>query len=353
MKAILLRQFGGPEVLSLEDVPDPEPGPGDVIVKVHAVTVNRSLDVLVRASGASRGVVLPHVLGVDPAGVVVARGADVHRPDVGARVAVVPHIRCGTCDRCRTGNQEDCPNTRHIGVHHWGGYAQYVRAPATNVHALPDSLSFAEAAVILRHVPTAFNLLRGRAEVAPGEWVLVMGASGGLGSAGVQVAKLLGATVIGGAGADERVQAALAYGADHGVNYRRNDLAAEVDRITQGRGVDVVYENIGDPVLWPLAFRSLARSGRLVTAGAHGGGLVPLDVRRLYGRRLRIIGGAGASGQDIASALDAAAAGRVRALIDRVLPLDEAAQAHRLVESDGVVGKVVLDPTAVEGRYDT
>ena len=347
MKAMVMRQFGGPEVLELADVPDPEPGPDDVVVEVHAVTVNRSLDLMVRAAGQKRGTVLPHVLGVDPAGVVVARGGNVRAPQVGARVAVVPHIRCMTCDTCRAGRPEDCPNSRHIGVHEWGGYAEYVRAPARNVHEIPDGVSFAEAAVILRHVPTAFNLLRARGRLQPGEWVLVMGAAGGLGNAGVQVAKLMGGTVIAGAGADERVQAGLDAGADHGVNYRRVDLAEEVDRITEGAGVNLVYENISDPKLWPLAFASLATAGRLVTAGAHGGGVVPLDVRRLYGRRLQIIGGAGASSEDIASALQAAADGRLRALIDRVLPLDAAAEAHRIAETDQVVGKVVLDPTAI------
>jgi len=291
--------------------------------------------------------VLPHVLGVDPAGVVVARGANVQFPEVGARVAVVPHIRCMTCDTCRAGRPEDCPNSRHIGVHEWGGYAEYVRAPARNVHLIPESVSFAEAAVILRHVPTAFNLLRTRGRLAAGEWALIMGAAGGLGNAGVQVAKLLGATVIAGAGADERVRAGLSAGADHGVNYRRDNLAAEVDRITEGAGVDVVFENISDPELWPLAFASLATSGRLVTAGAHGGGVVPLDVRRLYGRRLQVIGGAGASLEDIDRALEAAGHGQLQALIDRILPLDAAPEAHRLAETDQLVGKVVLNPTEI------
>src|SRR5680860_332131 len=342
-----MRRFGGPEVLELADVPDPEPGPDDVVVAVHAVTVNRSLDLLVRAEGQKRGTVLPHVLGVDPAGVVVARGSDVRSPEVGARVAVVPHIRCMTCDTCRGGHPEDCPNSRHIGVHEWGGYAEYVRAPARNVHVLPDGVSFAEAAVILRHVPTAFNLLRARAGLSQGEWALVMGAAGGLGNAGVQVAKLLGATVIAGAGADERVQAGLSAGADHGVNYCRDNLATEVDRITAGAGVNVVFENISDPELWPLAFASLATSGRLVTAGAHGGGVVPLDVRRLYGRRLQVIGGAGASLEDIDRALEAAGHGQLQALIDRILPLDAAPEAHRLAETDQLVGKVVLNPTEI------
>ncbi|MPZ61442.1 MAG: zinc-binding dehydrogenase [Propionibacteriales bacterium] len=349
MRAVVLRDFGGPEVLDLEEVPDPTPEAGEVVVKVHAVTVNRTLDLKVRENGTARGVTLPHVLGVDPAGVVVALSGDVRSVEMGARVAVLPHIRCGQCEFCTMGREELCPRSRHIGVHRWGGYAEYVSVPAKNLVPLPDELPFADAAVILRHAPTAFNLLRGLAGLRAGEWVLVMGATGGLGAAGMQVAKLLGATVIAGAGATARVDSALANGADHGVDYRTDDLAEEVERLTGGRGVDVVFENISDPALWPKAFASLAHSGRLVTAGAHGGGTVELDVRRLYGRRLRIIGGAGASKPDIASALDAAAQGKLRAVIDRIMPLHAAADAHRLFEKEVVLGKVVLDPTMARG----
>jgi NADPH:quinone reductase-like Zn-dependent oxidoreductase len=346
MRAVVLREFGGPDVLRVEEVPDPVPAAGEVVVEVHAVTVNQSLDLKVRADGTVRGTTLPHVLGVDPAGVVSAVADGVDGVAVGDRVAVVPHIRCGRCAFCTSGREEQCPNSRHIGVHRWGGYAERVAVPATNVVPVPDGVSFVDAAVILRHAPTAFNLLRTLADVQPGERVLVMGATGGLGAAGVQVAKLLGATVIAGAGADERVEVALANGADSGVNYRAQDLTDEVLRITDGRGVQVVFENISDPEIWPKAFASLAHGGRLVTAGAHGGGRVELDVRRLYGRRLRVIGGAGASRRDVASALEAAAEGRLHAVVDRVLPLDQAAEAHRLAEKGGLLGKLVLDPTA-------
>lgn len=344
MRAILIRTFGGPDVLRLEEVADPELLPGEVLVRVDAVTVNRSLDIDVRRDGARRGVVLPHVLGVDPVGTVVAVSDDVTTVAVGEHVAVAPTIRCGTCAFCAAGKESQCPNSRHIGVHRWGGYAELVTAPARNIIAVPDELPSTEAAVILRHAPTALNLLQSLAEVRPGETVLVMGATGGLGAAGVQVAKLLGATVIAGAGADDRVAAAVENGADHGVNYRSHDLTAEVEALTEGRGVDVVFENISDPVLWPRAFASIAYGGRMVTAGAHGGGRVELDVRRLYGRRIRIIGGAGATRADTAAILDAAAAGRVTARIDRVLPLEAAADAHRLFdEGVSLKGKVVLE----------
>jgi NADPH:quinone reductase len=173
-----------------------------------------------------------------------------------------------------------------------------------------------------------------------------MGAAGGLGSCLVQVARTYGAQVIAGAGSDERLQAALSLGAHVGIDYRRHDLEQEVMRLTEGRGVDVVFENIGDPALWQGAFNSLARGGRLVTAGAHGGGLVTLDVRRLYQRRLRVISGLGAERrEDLEWALLLGASGEVRVLIDQVMPLREAAAAHRLVATNLSVGKIILDPT--------
>ena len=344
MRAVVIRQFGGPDVLRMEEVDAPVVSPGEVIVRVEAVTVNRSLDIDVRRDGSRRGVTLPHVLGVDPVGIVVAVADDVRTIAVGEHVAVTPTIRCGACEFCTAGREAQCLNSRQIGVHRWGGYAEFVSAPARNLISVPDDLPSVDAAVILRHAPTALNLLQSLAEVKEGETVLVMGATGGLGAAGVQVAKLLGATVIAGAGADDRVVAALENGADHGVNYRANDLASQVEELTDGRGVDVVFENISDPLVWPRAFASLAYGGRMVTAGAHGGGRVELDVRRLYGRRIRIIGGAGATRADNAEVLAAAAQGRLTATIDRVLPLHAAAEAHRLFDDRvSLVGKVVLD----------
>ena len=199
-----------------------------------------------------------------------------------------------------------------LGVHAWGGYAEYVRALADRTAIVPDGLDFATATVVSRHAPTAFTLLRDRAKLQAGEWVLVMGAAGGLGSAGIQVAKYLGAKVIAAAGADERVKVGLDLGADAGVNYRAQDLTIEAMRITEGKGVNVVFENIGDPDLFPKAFAALARRGRLVTAGGHGGGIVPLDVNRLYQNHLTIIGATGETPEDVTLSLKAAAEGDSR-----------------------------------------
>jgi NADPH:quinone reductase-like Zn-dependent oxidoreductase len=342
MRAVVMREFGPPEVLHVEQVPVPQPGDDEVLVKVQAVSVNRTLDVLVRQDGNNRNIKFPAVLGVDPTGVIAAVGPQVRDRSVGDHVAAV-NLRCGTCKYCIAGEEEDCRADLHVGISRWGGYAEYVSIAESATVTLPDALPFPEATVLLRHFPTAFALAR-RASLRAGEWALVMGAAGALGLCCVQVASLAGARVIAAAGTDERVRAAMAYGADAGVNYRGQDLAAEVMRITDGQGADVVFENIADPTLWPGAFNSLAYRGRLVTAGAHGGGRVELDVKRLYLRRNRIIGGPGNSYADVQRTLDAIAAGQLRATINRVLPLEGAAEAHRLLEDDRVLGKVILKP---------
>ena len=333
MKAMVIREFGAPGVMKFEDVPTPEPGPGEVLVAVHAVSVNRTLDLVVRAGKYARSPALPHILGVDPSGVIARVGEGVTSRKVGDRVVTT----------IRVNKPHEPP--RMLGIQMWGGYAEYVKLPADKTFLVPDGLDFITATVVARHAPTAFHLLRDRAKVKAGEWVLVMGAAGGLGSAGVQAAKYLGARVIAGAGANERVKAAMDLGADAGVNYRAQDLTAEVMRITEGKGAEVVFENIGDPTIFPKAFASIRHMGRLVTAGGHGGGTVPLDINRLYLNQITLIGAVGETPEDITLALQAAAEGKLKVLIDRVFPLSEAVQAHELVDGRGGLGKVVLDPT--------
>jgi len=347
VKAVIIERFGGPEVMEYRDVPTPEVGPDDVLLEVHAVTVNRALDIHVRESGDGRNPILPLVLGVDPVGVIVAAGANVPQTRLGERVAFGGPLRCGECKPCTNGHPADCTRPVHLGIHRWGGYAEYVRVPADNTVPIPDNLDFPEASVIFRHFPTAFHLLECKAGLTKGETVLVMGAAGGLGNAGIQVAKYRGATVIAAAGTDEGTALARELGADETINYRRENLEARVNELTGNRGVDVVFENIGAPDLWPAAFNSLGGGGRMVTAGAHGGGTVTLDVKRLYRRKLQIIGGAGSDPRDVEATIHGAASGRLRAAIDRILPLSEVAEAHRLVNDRIVTGKVVLVPERV------
>lgn len=344
MRAIVLRKFGGPEVLTLEEVDEPKATSGEIVLKVHSVSVNRTLDCIVRVGKYPVTIQLPHVLGADPAGEVVDLDDRVTKFKPGDRVAVISAISCQKCAPCLKGEDFNCVDSKRIGVDRWGGYAEYVAVSERNAFKIPDNLSFAEGTVITRHFPMAFNLLVNKAEVKPGEMVLIMGATGALGSSCVQVAKMLGANVIAGAGTDERVDLAKSYGADLGINYRQCDLTEEVMRLTDKEGVDVVCENISDPTLWPAALASLAINGRLVTAGAHGGGTVPLDAKRLYMRRLRIIGAAGTSLADVEKALDAARQRKIRAIINRTMPLRDAAEAHRIVERNQIAGKIILEP---------
>lgn len=342
MMAVVVDEFGPPSVLKYREVDVVPPGTGEVVVEVHAVSVNRTLDLAVRADGDGRDVHLPLVLGVDPTGLVHQTGPEVKDFTRGDRVAVVAN-RCSECPSCRSGRA--CEHRFHPGVDRWGGYAQFVTVPAWSLTRVPDGLEFPQATVVFRHYPTAHHLLRTVARLTRGECVLVLGAAGGLGSACVEVANALGASVIAGAGAKERVDAARTIGAQFGIDYRAEDLAARVWKVTEGSGVDVVVDNIGDPSIWPSAFSCLRRNGRLVTAGAHGGGLVTLDLRRLYQNHLEVLGSSGKDHNDLEWVITQAANRRFHPLIGAVLPLSQARKAHEMVEANRVVGKVILDPT--------
>jgi NADPH:quinone reductase-like Zn-dependent oxidoreductase len=331
MKAVVIRQFGDPNVLKLEDVPQPVLEPGEIAIKVRAATVNQTLDVALRAGKYARRPPLPHVPGSDAAGEVIAVAPDVTSIKVGDRVVCHPIV-----------GRQPTGAPKLLGVDTWGTYAEVVKVPAGTVQIVPDSLDFITAAVVGRHGPLAFTQLRDRAQVKPGEWVLVMGAAGGLGSALVQAAKYLGARVIAAAGSDERVAAAKQLGADEGINYRSQDLTVEARRITGGAGVNVVADNIGDPATFPKALTALAFQGRLVTAGGHGGGNVPLDVKYLYLNVITIFGNPMDTPDNFKLALKVAAEGKLKMLIDKVLPLSEARQAHEIVEQRAGIGKVVL-----------
>lgn len=344
MKAIIVRELGGPEVLRLENVPPLMPAEGEVMIRVRAVTVNRIRDLQV-SSGIPLGLrMLPIVPGMDPAGEIALAGGGVSVFKSGDRVVVFSRTSCGRCRDCTQGDEADCAASTHIGLDRWGGYAEYIVVPATNVFPMPDNVSFAEAAAVMRHYPTALQLLVNKADIKPGQWVLVMGASGGLGSCGVRAAISLGARVIAGAGADDRVDFALLLGAEAGINYRTKDLTAEVMRITEGVGVDVVFENISDPTTWPAAFASLGHGGTLVTAGSHGGGKVTLDAGLLYRRRNRILGGAGSNTENVLAALHGAAEGVFRAEIEDILPLEGLPDAHARLKNRTVQGKIIIDP---------
>ena len=344
MKAVVIREFGPPEVMQYETVPDPQPRHGEIRIAVHAATVNRVLDVAVRrGEQAQRGVELPLIPGVDCAGVIDAIGPGVTKWKIGDRVCAAGRMALDPCNEDGSGATG---RAGMMGIKRPGGFAEKVCVPACSAFALPDTLGFHEAAVVMRHCPTAWNLLVNIAGLKAGEWVLIMGASGNLGSVGIQIAKhVIGAKVIATAGSRERADAGLALGADHAVDYSTQDLCAEVMRLTGGKGVDVLYDNIANPKVLPQAFHALGENGRLVTAGAHGGPNVTIDFFHLYDKKITIRGMPGSRDEDRPKCFAAAGEGKIKVRIAHVLPLSRAVDAHRMMESDPGMGKIVLDPT--------
>lgn len=344
MKAAVFSEYGPPEVLRYIDVPDPEPRFGEVRIKVHAATVNRVLDVNLRHGGEmQRNAVLPCIPGVDCAGVIDKVGAGVTHWSVGDRVAAA-----GTMPLDPVPDDDspyDGPQGM-MGIKRPGAFAEYVTVPARTLLRLPAELEFHQAAVAMRHVPTAWNLLINVAKLRPDEWALIMGASGNLGSIGIQIAKnVVGAHVIGAAGSHQRARLGLVLGADAVVDYGTHDIYDEVMRITHGRGIDVLYDNIGNPRVLPRAFKTLRLGGRLVTAGAHAGPEVTIDFDHLYDRRITIYGMPGRRPSDEPACFQLVAEGKINVQISHVLPLARAADAHRMMETDPNCGKIVLDPT--------
>lgn len=330
MKAMIYREFGPPEVLHYEEVPDPVPGPGEIVLEVHACSVNRVLDVAVRAGKQpQRNVQLPHIGGVDPVGIVTRIGPGVTDRKIGDVVAVFQGLG----------------GRKMYGIHCWGGNARFAKAPVAATCVVPPGVSFADACVLARHAPVAWNLLVHMGKLKAGEWVLVMGAAGNLGSIGIQLAKNLGAQVIACAGSDERAAIGRELGADHVINYNKSDLKAEVMRITQGHGLDIVYDNIANPEPTAQAINALGYDGRLVTAGAHGGPVVPVNFFHVYDHRITIMGSPQSRPEDAMPALEAAAQGKMKVLVERIMPLAAAVEAHRFVESSPATGKIILDPS--------
>ena len=343
MEAVVMSRFGGPDVLEYRTVEAPAPGPGDVLVRIDAVSVNRSFDINARQGKSPFKLALPLILGVDPTGTIADVGSGVDRGRIGEPVFVSITAHCGVCDECRA--RRPCGAARRIGVAAPGGYAQYICVPAFQARSIPKGLDAGEATVIGRHAEAAWSEIA-CADVKPGEHVLVMGAAGALGSFLIQLAKLKGATVIAVASSEERLAFCRDLGADHGINYRADSITERAAELTRGAGVDVVFENVSDPATFPQAFESLGRGGRLLTIGYHGGSVVPVDMQRLFWNQLTIrsapmwLPGANA----FERCFDLAVAGKLRASVGARFPLRDAADAHRLVEAGGVNGKVIIEP---------
>ena len=340
MKAVAVREHGDADRLILEDRPDPQPGPGEVVVAVRACALNH-LDLWMRRG--IPGVRLPRIPGADIAGEVAQIGPDVEGLRAGDRVYLAPGVGCGKCPACLSGRDNMCAAYDFFGVQRDGGYAAFVLSPAHRVFPIPGDLTFDEAAAFPLVFLTAYHMLITRAEVRPGEEVLVMAAGSGVGTAAIQMARLAGARVIAAAGSDAKLEKARALGADEGINYETQDLAAEIRRLTDRRGVDIVIEHTGAQ-RWEAIIRCMASGGRLVTCGATSGAKAALDLRHLFARQLNLHGSFMGRRTELPHVARLVGERKLRPVIDRALPLSEAQEAHRLIERREQFGKVLLHP---------
>ncbi len=340
MKAIVFHEHGGPEVLKYEDVPDPVIRASEVLVRVKACALNH-LDLWVRRGLPNVPIPLPHIPGSDVAGEIVQIGSDVTTVRVGQKVVLAPLVSCGKCTACVAGLDNRCRQATNLGYMIDGGCAEFVRAPEVNCLPYPENLKWEEAASIPLVFQTAWHMLVGRAELQSGEDVLILGAGSGVGSAAIQVAKFFGARVITTAGSDEKLAKAKDLGADYLIHHKTQKIRDEVRRITNKRGVDVVFEHVGTAT-WEDSLASLAPGGRLVTCGATTGYDAKVDLRFLFSRQLSLLGSYMGTKAELHTVLRLVASGKLKPVVDRVFPLAEAAAAHAYLESSSQFGKVVL-----------
>ena len=340
MKAIVFHQHGGPEVLHYDDAPQPIIHANEVLVRVKACALNH-LDLWVRGGIPGVPFPLPHIPGSDIAGEIAQIGADVTTVRVGQKVVLAPGVSCGKCAACLAGQDNRCRQFTNLGYMIDGGCAEFVRSPEVNCLPFPENLSFEEAASIPLVFQTAWHMLVARAQLQPGEDVLVLGAGSGVGSAAIQISKFFGARVIATAGNEAKLEKAKQLGADHVINHKSQKIRDEVRRITSKRGVDVVFEHVGTAT-WDDSIASLAASGRLVTCGATTGYDAKIDLRFLFSRQLSLLGSYMGTKSELQTVMKLVTAGRLKPVIDRVFPLVEAAAAHAYLESGQQFGKVVL-----------
>jgi NADPH:quinone reductase-like Zn-dependent oxidoreductase len=341
MRAAIFHENGGPEVVRIEELPRPAPGAGEVLLEVRAAALNH-LDLWVRR-GLPIETTMPHVGGSDVAGVVVEAGEGVDAARIGERVVLNPSLWCGECEWCRRGEESMCLRYRIIGEHTDGGFTEYLAVPADHVYRLPDSVAFEDAAALPVSYMTAWRALHSRARLQPGEDVLVLGASGGTAIAAVQSALLAGARVFAVTSGAENVARLRGLGAAFVYDRTTEDWPKAVHADTDKRGVDVVVENVGEAT-WKGSVRSLAQGGRLVTYGGTSGPKVELDVRVMFWKQLSVLGTTMASKAEFEAMLEAVFSGRLRPVIDTVMPLDQAREAHARLEAGGQFGKIVLTP---------
>lgn len=326
MKAALILEHGDRNNVVVGDYPKPEAGHGEVLVKVKAVSLNH-LDIFVRRGIPGRKLDLPHISGGDVAGVVEEIGSGVTNVNPGDRVLIDPHI----------------PGKGALGEDTTGGLAEYVKVPAINLIPLPEDISFDEAAALPIAYGTAWRMLITQGRLQANETIVILGASGGVGNAAVLIAKLAGARIIAAAGSDSKAEKLKELGADHVINYSKNDFSKEVWALTDKQGADLVVDYTGKAT-WPQSIKATRKGGRILTCGATTGFEAVTDLRYVWVREISIIGSNGWGEGDLQTLLDLVSRKKLKPVIDRVLPLEDIREAHRLIEEREFFGKIIIHP---------
>jgi NADPH:quinone reductase-like Zn-dependent oxidoreductase len=340
MKAVVFNQHGGPEVLQYVDVPDPRPGPGEVLIEVKATSINH-IDIFLRRGMPGIKVPLPKIVGSDAAGIIRELGRDVSGLMPGQRVTINPGITCGHCEFCSAGFGSQCVSWAMVGEHRDGAYAEFVVVPAHIVLQIPDHISFEEAAAAPLVFLTAWSMMVGKGNIRPGEDVLILGAGAGVGTAAIQIAKLVGCRVFATASNAEKLQRAKELGADFLINYTTEEFDKTIRDLTNKRGVDIVVDYIGADT-WVRSLRSARRGGRVLTCGATTGFAPQTDLRHIFFRQVQVLGSTMGSHREFLDVMKCVFRGQLKPVIDRVLPLPEAGKGHELIEQRAVFGKIVL-----------
>lgn len=344
MKAAVVREFGGIDNINIEpDFPDPKIAGDEVLIEVKATALNRAdLSMLYKLEGPGvRSPSLPHIGGVDVAGVVADVGPDVEHFRPGDRVVVYPSLFCGECDYCRMGEHSMCDHYAILGEDTYGGFAEYTKMPERNLIRLPDGFPFEKAAAAPATFATAWRMLITAADLKPSDDVLVLGATGGVGTAAIQIARRTGARVFATAGSDEKAAKLASLGVDRAINYNREDFLAVVREETDGRGVDVVADPLGADT-WRRSINSLKMGGRMVICGATTGDNPDISIREIYQHHRQILGAPIGNLADAKAVMRLVLRGELEPIIHAVLPLDRIREAHRILEERRHVGKVVV-----------
>ena len=326
----------------MSEAPEPTIGPDEVLVRVRAVAMNH-LDLFVRGGLPNLKLPLPHILGSDIAGEVAATGDWVPDLEVGERVVVNPGSSCGTCEHCLAGEDPLCRDYKILGEHRPGGYATHVAVPGKSVIRLPPESPFEQAAAAPLAFMTAWRLLITRGRIRPGEDVLVLGAGSGVSTAAIQIAKLAGCTVYATSSSEAKLEKARALGADVTINHKTMEIDKAIWELTGKRGVDVAIDHVGKDTI-AKSVRALRRGGRLLICGATTGGLAEVDLRYIFWRHLSILGSTMSSHREFEEVMRLVFMGKIRPVVDRVFPLDQAREAHEYLERGDQFGKVVLVP---------